>query len=405
MPGLLEGIKVLEVANWVAAPSACAMLADMGADVVKVEHPETGDPVRNIAITTRGIIPYEHGLNTGFQLLNRGKSSMGINLRHPLGQEVVRKLAARCDVMVTNLTPHRQERYGLRYDDVRPSNSRIIYVALTGYGMEGPERDRSGFDYAAFWARSGIMGTLGEHGEPPVQQRPGMGDQTTSLAMTAAIGMALFERERSGEGQRVDCALLHTGLWVIGADAVAALRDRQPAQRNRREQSANPLFNFYEARDGKWIQLVMIESERFWQGFCRAMDFTDLVDDPRYSDHNRRIDNSVELTVLLRARFRTRARAEWAERLDAEICIWAPVQTLDEVVDDPQVRANGYTASLTHEDDGDFEVVSAPMGFHRTPARPTRPAPELGQDTESRLLELGYGWDDITAMKEAGAIL
>ena len=153
-----------------------------------------------------------------------------------------------------------------------PSNSRIIYVALTGYGMDGPERDRSGFDYAAFWARSGIMGTLGEHDEPPVQQRPGMGDQTTSLAMTAAIGMALFERERSGEGQRVDCALLHTGLWVIGADVVAALRDRQPAQRNRREQSANPLFNFYEARDGKWVQLVMIESDRFWQGFCRAME-------------------------------------------------------------------------------------------------------------------------------------
>ena len=182
MPGILEGIKVLEVANWVAAPSACAMLADMGAEVIKIEHPETGDAVRNIAITTQGIIPYPGGLNTTFQLLNRGKQSMGVNLGSPQGQEIVRRLAADSDVMVTNLTPHRQERYGLRYEDVSALNPRIIYLTLTGYGMNGLERDRSGFDYAAFWARSGIMGTLGETGgEPPVQQRPGMGTRRLRL--------------------------------------------------------------------------------------------------------------------------------------------------------------------------------------------------------------------------------
>ena len=162
MPGILEGIKVLEVANWVAAPSACAMLADMGAEVIKIEHPETGDAVRSIANTTRGMIPYPGGLNVVFQLLNRGKQSMGVNLESPQGREIVRKLAADSDVMVTNLTPHRQERYGLRYEDVSALNPQIIYLTLTGYGMNGPERDRSGFDYAAFWARSGIMGTLGE---------------------------------------------------------------------------------------------------------------------------------------------------------------------------------------------------------------------------------------------------
>ncbi len=405
MSGLLEGIKVLEVANWVAAPSTCAMLADMGADVVKIEHPETGDAVRNIAITTGGIIPYPGGLNTAFQLLNRGKQSMGINLRHALGQEAVRKLAAQSDVMVTNLTPHRQERYGLRYEDVFSLNPRIIYVALTGYGMFGPERDRSGFDYAAFWARSGIMGTLGEHDEPPVQQRPGMGDQTTSLAMTAAIGMALYERERSGEGQRIDCSLLHTGLWVIGNDAVAALRERRATQRNRRHQAGNPLFNFYQAADGKWMQLVMIESERFWQGFCRAMSLESLVDDPRFDNHFRRIDNSEELIRIVRERFSTRTRADWAARLDAESCIWAPVQTLDDVAVDPQVRSNGYTATLEHHEEGTFEVIGAPMGFQRTPANARAPAPELGQHTESKLLELGYDWDDIAAMKEQGAII
>jgi len=224
MPGLLEGVKVLEIANWVAAPSACAIMADMGAEVVKIEHPETGDPVRSIDVSARGVVQYSGGINTIFELLNRGKQSVAVNLENPQGQEVVQKLAAQSDVVVTNLTPHRQERYKLRYEDLSALNPRTIYLALTGYGTEGPERDRSGFDYAAFWARSGIMGSLGEAGGPPTQQRPGMGDQTTSLAITAAVGMALYERERSGQGQRIDCSLLHTGMWVMAAMSWPLLR-------------------------------------------------------------------------------------------------------------------------------------------------------------------------------------
>jgi len=405
MPGLLEGIKVLEVANWVAGPSTCAMLADMGAEVVKIEPPESGDTVRSLAINTQGVDTHTEGLNLIFQFLNRGKQSMGINLRSSKGQEVVQKLAAGCDVMVTNLTPHRQERFGLRYEDVSTLNPRIIYVALTGYGMNGPERDRSGFDYTAFWARSGIMGTLGEQDEPPVQQRPGMGDQTTSLAMTAAIGMALYERERSGKGQRIDCSLLHTGLWVIGGDVVAALRYRQAAQRNTRKKAGNPLFNFYQTGDGKWIQLVMVESERFWMGFCRAIGLEHLADDPRFDDHFHRVEHSQELFRILEERFTTRSRPEWARLLDEENCIWAPVQTLDEVVVDPQIRSNGYFSTLEHQEEGEFEIVSTPMGFQRTPAEAKTPAPELGQHTEAKLLELGYTWDDISNMKEQGAII
>ena len=230
MSGPLEGLKVLEIANWVAAPSACAILADLGAEVVKIEHPETGDPVRGIDVSSRGVVQYSGGINTIFELLNRGKQSVAVNLGVPKGQEVVQKLASQSDVVVTNLTPHRQERYRLRYEDLSVLNPRTIYLALTGYGTEGPERDRSGFDYAAFWARSGIMASLGEAGGPPTQQRPGMGDQTTSLALTAAIGVALYERERSGKGQRIDCSLLHTGMWVIGADIMATLKTKEPAE-------------------------------------------------------------------------------------------------------------------------------------------------------------------------------
>ena len=405
MSGLLEGIKVLEVANWVAAPSACAILSDLGAEVTKVEHPETGDPVRSVDLSKRGLAPYSGGLNSMFELLNRGKQSVGIDLRVPRGQEIVRRLAAESDILVTNLLPDRQKRFGLRFEDVSALNPRIIYLVLTGYGVEGPERDRAGFDYAAFWARSGIMATLGERDEPPVQQRLGIGDQTTSLAITAAIGLALYERERSGVGQRIDCSLLHTGMWVLGCDVGAALRDGQAAPRNSRTEAGNPLFNMYKARDGRWLQLVMIESDRFWQGFCRALGLEQLTPDPQFDSHARRTEHNRRLIGILEERFAARTREEWAQRLDAEKCLWGPVQTLDEVIVDPQARYNDYTTTLEHPEEGRYELVSTPMKFERTPAEAKSPAPELGQHTEMKLLELGYTWEDITSLKEQGAII
>ncbi len=405
MSEMLRGVKVLELANWVAAPSACAMLADMGAVVIKVEPPETGDAVRSLSISTKGFGTHSDGLNVVFEQLNRGKQSMGINLRVDEGREAVRRLSAEVDVMVTNLTPHRQQRYGLSYEDIVAVNPRIVYVNLTGYGMDGPERDRSGFDYAAFWARSGIMATLGEQGEPPVQQRPGFGDQTTSLAVVAAVGMALFERERSGKGQQIDCALLHTALWAVAPDVVASSRDKAPMPRNDRARAANALFNFYETKDGKWVQLVMIQSDRFWTGFCRALEIEHLTDDPRFVSHVARTENGAALLRIVTDRIAERTRGDWAARLDEGGCIWAPIQTVDELADDPQVVANEYTKMLEHADGGEFQLVQAPMKFHRTPTETTGLAPELGQHTETVLLELGYSWDDITTLKDKGAII
>ena len=405
MPGPLEGLKVLEVANWLAGPSACAILADMGAEVVKIEHPETGDPVRGVDVSSQGVVQYSSGINSLFELLNRGKQSVAVNLENPQGQEIVHKLAARSDVVVTNLTPHRQERYKLRYEDLSALNPRTIYVSLTGYGTEGPDRDRSGFDYAAFWARSGIMASLGEADGPPTQQRPGMGDQTTSLALTAAVGIALYERERSGKGQRIDCSLLHTGLWVIGPDVMAALKVQQPVDRVSRKDVGNPLFNFYRAADGRWLQLVMIESERFWNGFCRALGLEELANDPAFASHADRVRNSRRLVVIIEDRFASESFEHWAAKLDEQRSIWAPIQTLDQVVNDPQVQANGYTATLTHADEGEFDILTWPVKYGRTPGKPTAAAPELGQHTETTLLELGYTWDDMIMLKEQGAII
>ncbi len=405
MPGPLEGLKVLEVANWVAGPAAGAIMADMGAEVVKIEHPETGDPVRSVTVSALGVVQYAGGINTLFELLNRGKYSVAVNLERPQGQEIVQKLAAQADVVITNLTPHRQERYKLRYEDVSVLNPRMIYLALTGYGTEGPERDRSGFDYAAFWARSGIMGSLGEAGSPPTQQRPGMGNQTTSLAITAAVGMALYERERSGKGQKIDCSLLHTGIWVIGCDIMAALQTQEPVERVSRKDVGNPLFNFYQTADGRWLQLVMIESERFWSGFCQALGIEEFANDTRYESHVSRTQNSTELVQIIENRFALESFEHWAVRLDEQRCIWAPIQTLDQVVDDPQIHANSYATTLTHAEEGDFKILTAPIKYERTPGEPTSAAPELGQHTETTLLELGYTWDDVIALKEQGAII
>jgi crotonobetainyl-CoA:carnitine CoA-transferase CaiB-like acyl-CoA transferase len=312
---------------------------------------------------------------------------------------------ARCDVVVTNLTSPRQKRFGLRYEDISPSNPRVIYLALNGYGVEGPERDRLGFDYAAFWSRSGIMGSLGEPDSPPIQQRPGMGDQTTSLTLAAAIGFALYERERSGKGQRIDCSLLHTALWVLGPDIAAALQTGAPVRRLSRSQTKNPIFNFYQASDGRWIQLVMIESEKFWPQFCRATGLEELILDTRFDSHLHRIKHCEELIGILDERFATKTAEEWGSRLDASGCIWAPVQTLDQVVVDPQVQANDYLVSLHDETNGSIQVVSAPIRFQQTPGQVRKPAPELGQDTEMALLELGYSWEKVAIMKDEGAII
>ncbi len=406
MPGPLEGIRVLEVANWVAAPAACAMLADLGADVVKIEPPETGDPVRSIDVTPSGIVGEIPDLNPSFEHLNRGKKSLGINLANAHAQEIVRKLAAEVDVLVTNLVPERQERFGLRYEDVRDSNPRLIYVALTGYGAEGPERDRLGFDYAAFWARSGIMASIGEEGSPPVQQRPGMGDHATSLAMTSAIGMSLFERERSGLGQRIECSLLHTALWVLGMDVSAALDHKQPVRRHSRTGTPNPLSNYYEAGDGGWIQFVMFDSQRFWPGFCRALELETLESDPRFATQDARAANSTVLISLIAERISRRPWKDWVPGFDEQGCIWAPVQTVDEIATDPQVLANGYLTKLNRNGNGDpFGVVAMPSKLERTPGIATSPAPALGEHTEARLLELGYTWDQIGDLKSSGAII
>jgi crotonobetainyl-CoA:carnitine CoA-transferase CaiB-like acyl-CoA transferase len=399
MDGPLAGVRVLEVANWLAAPAGCALLADFGADVIKVEPPR-GDPYRGYRPPAG-----EEGrvVNVAFAADNRGKRGMTLSLDQPDAREILYRLVRDVDVFVTNLLPRRRERYGLTYDDLIGHCPDLIYVSVTGYGSEGPDRDRPGYDYAAFWARSGIMGLLGEPDAPPPPQRPGMGDHTTALLIAGSVAMAMLDRQRTGKGQAVDVSLHNTGLWVLANDVNAALRGDAPSRMSR-SSVPNPLWNSYRTRDGRWIMVVMLVSDMYWPGFCRAIDHADLEHDPRFATFEGRTLNREELIALLDDCFARRTLEEWAPALDAYSLIWAPAQTLREAVDDPQTRARGAFTTIAHPDAGEIEIVDTPVKFSGSRVGARGPAPELGQNTEQILLDAGYGWEDIARLRELGVI-
>src|SRR5262245_9168081 len=251
VPAPLAGIRVLEVANWLAAPAAGALLADLGADVIKVEPPG-GDVYREFLLRSMGYA-HEFDGNYGFQLDNRGKRSITVSLDRPGGPDLVLRLAARSDVFLTNLIQERRVRYGLTWDDVREVSPRIVYASLSGYGTRGPDENRPGFDYSAFWARSGLMGLLGEPPSPPPLCRGGQGDHTTALNILAAVLAALRLRDLTNEAQHIEVTLQATGMWTLAGDLSAALVAREQPTRHERSRPANPIWNSYRAADGAWI--------------------------------------------------------------------------------------------------------------------------------------------------------
>jgi crotonobetainyl-CoA:carnitine CoA-transferase CaiB-like acyl-CoA transferase len=400
-PGPLSGIKVVEMGIWVAAPAAAAVLADWGAEVIKVENPAGGDPVRGLMALG---IPFQLPVNPSVEVDNRNKRSVAVNVQTPEGAAVVRRLLRDADVFVTNLRAAALNRVGLSYDDLRAEHPRLIYAAISGYGPRGPEKDRAAFDYAAFWARSGAMASLGEPQGPPPTQRPAMGDHTAGLALAGAISAALFHRERSGEGQELHLSLFHSGLWMMATDIQTCLiTGLAPAPTGRAV--PNPLWNHYQAKDGRWFHLVMLQADRYWSGFCAAIAHPELQADERFVNVFVRAQNSLELIAILDEIFATRTRAEWAERFDQHELVWGPVQSVAEVMHDPQARAIDAFATVPHRSGDEIKVLCSPVEFGATPATVRHAAPELGEHTEEVLLECGYTWDDIAGLKAKGAIV
>jgi crotonobetainyl-CoA:carnitine CoA-transferase CaiB-like acyl-CoA transferase len=401
VPGApLAGVKVVEMATWMAAPSAAVILSDLGAEVVKIEPPG-GDRMRGMVRPAR--LEGRETVDEGFQADNRGKRSMIVAVDRPEGALVVQRLAAASDVFLCNMLPHRQERYGLDPATLFELQPRLVHATLTGYGTEGPEASRPGYDVTAFFGRSGLSESLVEGDGPPPHPRPAQGDHTTGLAMVVAILSALRMAEQTGQGQVAEVSLLHTAAWTMNSDLAAPLVDgKQPSSRDRFHLFA-PLANRYPCGDGRWIVLNMPET-RWWPVFCKAVDHPEWCDDERFGTVKDRFDHMPELVAMIDDALSARGRDEWGRIFDEHGMIWGPVQTFAELADDPQASAAGLWAEIDHPVAGPFRTVAVPVKVRDARIGPQGPAPGPGQHTREVLAGLGYDEGEVEALIEAGVV-
>lgn len=383
---LLAGIRVVELGVWVAGPGSGGMLADWGADVIKVESPD-GDPMRRLFALLSG-----HGQvqSPPFDLDNRGKRSVVLDLRTAAGREDLQAIVATADVFLTNLRPEAVERLGLGPEPLLAANPRLIYAQVTGFGRTGPDAHRAGYDVGAFWARSGMAHAFVPPGESPPFIRSGLGDHVTATTITAGICAALVARERTGQGQMVDTSLLRTGIYCMGWDIGIQLRFDKLQETLPREEAQNPMINCYETGDGSWFWLLGLEAQRHWRPLLTAIDRLDLVDDERFADSRGRRKHAVELVELLDATFATAPRDAWTTKFDAHDVWWAPVNTIAEVVADEQAIATGAFVDVPAEEGAAaHRAVMTPVDFSGADVRPRAGVPGLGQHTDDVLREVG----------------
>jgi crotonobetainyl-CoA:carnitine CoA-transferase CaiB-like acyl-CoA transferase len=399
MAGPMEGIKVVEMGVWVAGPSCAAMLCDWGADVIKIEPP-TGDPFRGLFANALGAaIP----VNPPFEIDNRGKRSVALNMEHPDGLAVGQRLIQECDVFVSNMRPRVLEQFGIGYEAVREKNPRIIYCQVTGQGPDSPEANRAAYDIGGFWSRAGIGASLVPEGGPIPQQRGGMGDHMTGMSAAAAVSAALFARERTGVGQRVSASLVRTGVYMMGWDFSLEMRLGVKTRPYTRFEAPNPIINCFQTKDQRWIWLLLLQGDRHWPDLIRALGRDDLLTDERFDNIIKRRDNARAVVEELDAEFAKRTLEEWGPILDRENVWWAPVNTISDARNDPVVQQTGAFTQVDGPD-GPIPLVNTPVDFYGTPGGPRGGSPELGQHTEEVLLELGHDWDSIIKLKESGAI-
>ena len=395
----MEGIRVVEIGMWVAGPSAAAVLGDWGADVIKIEPPD-GDPFRGLLSAFGG-----DGSSPPFELDNRNKRSVGLDLSHEEGRRIAAQLVDQADVFVTNARIGALERAGLDYASASARNPRLVYASVSGYGTEGEERDRAAYDVGAFWSRAGVAAALTPDGVDLPYQRGGMGDHMAGMAAAGAVAAALLARERTGEGQMVSTSLLRIGMYMIGWDLSMSLRLGIPTVPMTVKAPPNPLINAYTAGDGRRFWLLGLQADRHWPDVLRAVERPEWADDERFNSIEARWQHSAEVVAELAAVFAAKPMAEWAQIFDREDVWWAPVQHAHEVVSDPQAQASGGYVAVPSPDGGDpVTMVASPVDFSGTPWAPRSMPPEFAQHTEEVLLELGYDWDEIIALKDGGAI-
>jgi len=389
----LEGFRVVELGVWVAGPSAGGLLADWGADVIKIESP-AGDPMRRLFAVLAG-----HGQTESppFDLDNRGKRSVVFDLTTDEGRADALALVATADVFLTNLRPEAVDRLGLGAEALLVANPRLVYASVTGYGREGPDAHRAGYDVGAFWARSGIARSMVPEDEAPIDIRAGMGDHVTGLTILSGILAALLQRERTGTGQLVETSLLRTGIYCLGWDLGIRLRFGKLTPTVSRAEIMNPMVNCYQGSDGSWFWLLGVESDRLWPKLIAAIERPDLGADERFATARDRRHHPAECIAVLDEVFALRTRHEWIERFDRHDVWWAPANTAADVLEDPQAIAAGAFVDVPGGAFGPaHRAVATPVTFSTDQAAPEPgPVPALGEHTDAIRAELSGLGDDL----------
>jgi crotonobetainyl-CoA:carnitine CoA-transferase CaiB-like acyl-CoA transferase len=402
MAGILEGLKVVDMGHVVAVPSAGAILADWGAEVIKVE-PVTGELAR-MGRTPNRVLQYDGGeVDWVIEYLNRNKKGLALNLKKDAGKKVLYKLIEKTDIFMSNYESSALKKLELDYTTLSRFNPRLIYATLTAYGTAGPDKDQRGFDYSAGWARTGGQYMMGEPGSTPPLQRPGMMDRVTGVHIVAGVLAAIIHRERTGKGQQLEFSLYHSGVWTIAEDIQGALVER-PLLKHNRKLALNPMWNSYRAKDEHWFQLTMHQPDIQWPDFCRAIERPEWENDSRFSNAAARTQNSEELIRMLDDIFASKMMEDWERRFRENNCIYSRIQSPTEVVADPQAIANNFFTEMDHPIAGKMKLVTTPVTFKQNPASIKIPAPRVGQHNEEILLGLGYSREDIARLKDEGVI-
>jgi crotonobetainyl-CoA:carnitine CoA-transferase CaiB-like acyl-CoA transferase len=400
---LLDGVRVIEASMYAFAPSAAAVLADWGADVIKVVPPEVADPMYGNPIA--GLPDREVNVSFMWEITNRGKRCIGLDLSSEAGQDVLSALLRDADVFITNLLPSAQRRFGIDSETVMAAHPRLVFARATGHGPLGPERDAGGYDHTDFWARTGMAQAASLVSEEFVPQPgPAMGDLASGAFLAGGIAAALFRRERTGRGALVDVSLLSSGLWMFSPAVVASeLYDVDTIPRRRHRDLPNALVGAYRTRDDRLVYLAGIQTETHFQNFCDAVGRMDLCADERFATAAARAAHTPECIAVLDEMFATRDLADWIGPLESAATPWSLVQTAHEAARDPQVVANNFVTTVDHGE-STYPLVASPVQFDGV-APALRPAPRHGEHTDAVLADLGYDWEAVIEMKTKGAVL
>ncbi|MCU4182913.1 CoA transferase [Acidiferrimicrobium sp. IK] len=400
----MNGVRILEVAEHTFVPASSALLADWGAEVIKIEHVERGDAMRGLAAS--GTMPITGDIHALLEHSNRGKKSLGLDLKSAEGLEILYKLAETADVFLTNKLPAVRQSLKIGLEEIRRHNPNIIYVSGTGQGERGPDADKGSYDSLAFWCRSGtaVAMTRPEYGHVAGPPGPGYGDSIGAMTIAGGIMGALFHRLNTGEATTVDVSLLASGMWAMGQGiALSLLLDRPFTPPPTDMPKANPLVANYMTKDGRWISLCCLQAGRYWMPLCEAIGKPELGSDRRFADHGALMANSAEAAAILRDTFAERPVAEWREQLDGFVGQWTVVQDTLEAAADRQSVANGYMQDCQTASGSTFKLVAAPVQFGGQPAKAGR-APEFNEHGDEILASVGLDWDTIVDLKVKGVV-